>query len=602
MLLSSSVVYRRAVMSREIKYNLPGHGFASCYLFNNASELVDILSQNDLIEKMKNTYQLGTMNYVYPGAHHTRYEYVFTQLLLISTLKTYKGNVERNVDISIGSNLKEYKDIGNMSGADAMQCLAILSNAGHMYDTFTSSKILLKILQESKKENTDFYKIYKKNLPKQALSAFDKTMNQSNYYKLHLFNMMHLMKGMVRKSKNICDLAIKLLLGLVDPNTINNEATLRIFYLYKKVRKVAYLSVDMIYTPASVGMNLNRIIYSFPSYTDELFNEDSTMNKAISQLEDMIHKQIYDSPRCILNSTRIEQESFDKYKNLTYGIKDIFGIRKLLYEKSGDEVLLHSKKQPSAIQNIIEGSEVMFSIKATDRDLAELLTRDDRILNEIPTSRIVYGSQVSQNLHTIFSSFALSDNKHLCEDSQTIIKKTIQYELYSEHEKIDLVKYAIKSIYKYNKFFFTLSGVESFDANQCVFIDNGCKKVAKQIKQKFNKDNITDADKLHEVLSCAAVLENISYAGTVLCFVGGIKANEYKNTEKKDELDGFIYFPSKNPNQEYAIIIEAKNYKNGEKDAVNQLSNTTQYLSDSLEESIGSLKKCAYMKLSVKEI
>lgn len=164
------------------------------------------------------------------------------------------------------------------------------------------------------------------------------------------------------------------------------------------------------------------------------------------------------------------------------------------------------------------------------------------------------------------------------------------------------MKYAIKSIYKYNKFFFTLSGVESFDANQCVFIDNGCKKVAKQIKQKFNKGNITDADKLHEVLSCAAVLENISYAGTVLCFVGGIKANEYKNTEKKDELDGFIYFPSKNPNQEYAIIIEAKNYKNGEKDAVNQLSNTTQYLSDSLEESIGSLKKCAYMKLSVKEI
>lgn len=64
----------------------------------------------------------------------------------------------------------------------------------------------------------------------------------------------------------------------------------------------------MIYTPASVGMNLNRMIYSFPSYTDELFNEDSTMNKAILQLEDMIHKQIYDSPRCILNSTRIEQE------------------------------------------------------------------------------------------------------------------------------------------------------------------------------------------------------------------------------------------------------------------------------------------------------
>lgn len=188
-------------MSREIKYNLPGHGFTNCYLFEKAAELIDIFTEKGLIEKMKNTYQLGTMKYVYPGAHHTRYEYVFTQLLLISNLTTYKRNAERNVDISIGSNLKEYKEFGKVSGADVMQCLALLSNAGHMYDTFTASRILLKLLQKSKIENTNFYKIYKKNLPRQAISAFDEILNKSNYYKLHLFNMMHLIKGMIRKGE-----------------------------------------------------------------------------------------------------------------------------------------------------------------------------------------------------------------------------------------------------------------------------------------------------------------------------------------------------------------------------------------------------------------
>lgn len=588
-------------MSREIKYNLPGHGFTNCYLFEKAAELIDIFTEKGLIEKMKNTYQLGTMKYVYPGAHHTRYEYVFTQLLLISNLTTYKRNAERNVDISIGSNLKEYKEFGKVSGADVMQCLALLSNAGHMYDTFTASRILLKLLQKSKIENTNFYKIYKKNLPRQAISAFDEILNKSNYYKLHLFNMMHLIKGMIRKGKENCDLWIKLLLGLVDPHTIKNEATDRIFNLYKKVRKVAYLSVDMIYTPASVGMNLNRMIYSFPSYTDELFNEDSTMNKAILQLEDMIHKQIYDSPRCILNSTRIEQEVSSEYEKIIDLINDIFDIRNLIYEKEESEFLLHSQIQPAAIKNIIEGSEIIVSIETQETDLINLLTRDNLILNEIATLRIIYGSQVSQNLKTIFSVFAISDYKHICIDSQTIIKEIIHHKLYNEHEKIEIVKYAIKSVYKYNKFFFTLSGMESYDANQCVFIGNRCKKVAKQIRQKFNKDNIKDINKLHEILSCAEVLDNISYAGCVVCFVGSIKANEYKNTEKKDELDGFIYFPNRNVNQDYAIIIEAKNYKNPIGDAVKQLRDTESYLSDNLEKKIESLTKCAYIKLSLKK-
>ena len=70
-------------MIRELPYNLPGYGFANCYLIGQAIELMDLLESNGIIEKMQNTCQLGTMKYVYPGAHHTRYEYIFTQLMLI---------------------------------------------------------------------------------------------------------------------------------------------------------------------------------------------------------------------------------------------------------------------------------------------------------------------------------------------------------------------------------------------------------------------------------------------------------------------------------------------------------------------------------------
>lgn len=52
-------------MIRTISYNLPGYGFASCYLIGQAIDLMDMLEDAGVLEKMKNTCQLGTMKYIY---------------------------------------------------------------------------------------------------------------------------------------------------------------------------------------------------------------------------------------------------------------------------------------------------------------------------------------------------------------------------------------------------------------------------------------------------------------------------------------------------------------------------------------------------------
>lgn len=251
------------------------------------------------------------MKYVFPGAHHTRYEYIFTQLMLISNIVTTKGIIGRNIELALSASLNEYDfQSYKISGGEIMQCLAILSNASHMYDTFTSSKLLMRLLQESKSDGSGFYIVYKRNLPREIQPSFEELLNTNNYYKLHLFKMCHLLRGMAHTPANakLCDLCIYLVEQLINPALIKNEATKRIFLLYKKIRKIAYLSVDMIYTPASFGANLNRMIYSISSYVDEMFNEDSSMNQSIYQLEDIIHRQIYDSAKVILNTTRIESE------------------------------------------------------------------------------------------------------------------------------------------------------------------------------------------------------------------------------------------------------------------------------------------------------
>ena len=168
-------------MIKEISYNLPGYGFASCYLLGQAIDLMDMLEDADILEKMKNTCQLGTMKYIYPGAHHTRYEYVFTQLMLISNVVSSE-NPLYTVDFARTSNLSEYEELKcQISGGAVMQCLAILSNIGHMYDTFTSAKMVMKLLIESRDHKTSFYKVYRRNLPRNVWKKLDYVLDSGNF-------------------------------------------------------------------------------------------------------------------------------------------------------------------------------------------------------------------------------------------------------------------------------------------------------------------------------------------------------------------------------------------------------------------------------------
>ena len=589
-------------MSEKIKYNLPGFGFAECFVFENASRLLDLLDNYHLVDKLKNTYQLGTMRYVYPGAHHTRYEYIYTQLMLISNLVMSKEKSKRSLEISLGSCLNEFKNLGyNITGGDILQCLAILSNAGHMYDTFTSSKIITKLLRESRNSRTPFYEIYKRNLPRELHETFVDIINQNNYYKLHLFNMIHLLKGMVRSKdyEPFVQMFTQLLIRLLDPSKIKNEATQRIFTLYKKIRKIAYLSIDMVYTPAFFGANLNRMLYTLPNSIDELFDDESPVSKAILQLEEIIHKQIYDSSECIINSTRIEQTKYGVYKKIVDGIDDIFKVRSFIMEINEPYSQLSTTRQPTEITHMVQNSELHLSGLPVSK-ITENPYYDDLILQNIPNTRIAYGSQISQNLKKAYTVFSLLSNKDICLDSQIIVKTAIAMNLYDHSEKIDLIKFAIKSIYKYNEFFFSVYPPNNIDINQCVFIGNGSKTLAKQIKNVFSAETVDNADTLHEINCCVKVLESIPYSGLIMCFVGGIKASKYNETKKIDELDGFIYFPNKDPKDMLAIIVEAKNYGNGGNDAERQLVDTARFLSNDLTSNIIKENKFAYMEICKK--
>jgi len=590
-------------MIKEISYNLPGYGFANCFLMGQAVELMALFEDVGVIEKMQNTCQLGTMKYVYPGAHHTRYEYVFTQLMLISNIASTEIT-NRNTELSLSANLNEYDLIGcEISGGALMQCLAILSNAGHMYDTFTADRILVRLLVESKEQRTDFYKVYKRNLPANMRKVFDEILIQGNYYKLHLFHVIHILQSQCRSSKNkkLCELCIHIISQLIDPSLIRNEATERIFYLYKKIRKIAYLSVDMIYTPASFGANLSRMIYSIASYIDDLFDESSAMNRSIQQLEEIIHQQIYDSSLCILNTTRIEQECYERYKEATTKVDNVFQLRDFLREQDRYFVF-HSTSQPKAIKGM-EGKATVLLTKPWDGDIDKYCLSSEALLaQKLPLTKIAFGTQLAQNLKRLYIAYGLIKTDSIQKDTQSIIAHAISLQLCGKDNAIALLKLALQSIYKYGEYYFNITAPKGFSILDCVFVTSGSKKMSKLIRKKFTKENVRNNDQLHEILSCADFLESLDYSGTILCFVGGIKACRYKKTAKVDELDGFIYLPNRAPTDDYAYIIEAKNYAGGEQEAAKQLKETNKYLCEEIKTTITLKNRYAYMAVSLDDL
>lgn len=589
-------------MSTKISYNLPGHGFSNCIVFDNASKLCELLDNHGIIEKSKNINQLGTMKYVYPGAHHTRYEYMFTQLMLISSVVTNKNTDEqRNTELSLGSYLKEFEANIRITGGDTMQCLAILSNSGFMFDTFTSDRILMRLLQESLAGDKSFYQMYRRNLPSEIHSSFDRYVQESNHYKLHLLHMIHLLEGMAAKQSDapLCKFCISLLSKYVNPDLITHEATKRIIALYKKIRKIAYLSIDMIYTPAAVGVNLSRMIYTLPSYIDDLFEPDSPLNQTLSELEEIIHRQIYDSAKCILNSTRIEQQSWSSYEEAVSQCKKIYDFRHLLREQSEPFSLLHSRSTPDITKKLVPHSEILFEIP-NDTVYHTIGELEDKVLRMLPNSRIAFGTQMSQNLKRTYAAFGLLSDKSIQRDTQTIISFAISHGLYSESNKKTMIKYAIQSLYEYGSYYYTLSSPSECSVADCVFIGRGCKKVAADIQAYLSRTTIANHDTLHEIKSVAHVLEELKYQGIVMCFVGGIKANGIKQTSNVDELDGFIYFPCRNDGV-IAVIVEAKHYAGagGGTIAKKQLDASIKHLASGLKTTITQLPKCAYMQVEM---
>ena len=92
-----------------------------------------------------------------------------------------------------------------------------------------------------------------------------------------------------------------------------------------------------------------------------------------------------------------------------------------------------------------------------------------KAMNKLP-KRIVVGTQIAQNLNYINIVYTLTSVKNIPNDVKRIISQVMETKLYNNEYKLDIVKYAIKSLYKYNQFYFSLSLPKSLTIYDCAYM------------------------------------------------------------------------------------------------------------------------------------
>jgi len=130
---------------------VPGLGKLSAQLYENSSATYLLLNSNDHIKRMRNIEQLGVIHNVYEGVHHSRWEYVMTQLGLLHRLypSDKKAGGRPLEGWGLNSDI-EFLDT-RFSGTEVIQIWILLSNAGHLPGTFSSEKALMKyIIKDSR--------------------------------------------------------------------------------------------------------------------------------------------------------------------------------------------------------------------------------------------------------------------------------------------------------------------------------------------------------------------------------------------------------------------------------------------------------------------
>lgn len=562
-------------MKNRVSYNLPGYGKISAHLYDYTKSVSGILEKFGHIDRLKNINQLGPIVRVYPGAHHTKYEYVIAQMSLITELCYLRGIQPEEFRLS--TRVDDFGSFSwidkNPSKGDILQTLVFLTSIGHLPGTFATERAFLHHLRNKTKARRAF----RRGLPKECRDRFDDILESFDIYKLNQYISLFLISRYKRakNGKEIVPFCIDILKYYIEDYEGSNNLKI-IWSLFESTRKLTYLAIDSLYTEVPFSLDLSSIFLSLEDYRREVLAERSNFQEALERLEGVLRDSVYMSPKSLLQQATCSEHALN-----IFGLFDTEGkiseMRKLLEatpnndRKFGDAIL----KEESYSERHKILSIYFDSGKAVEGDIIEgknSVKWESKKRKNAGLSYSRFGAEWDPTRRHLRISSGIryrgkkSDEERAFRVAREICKSEIEISNSLDLKKEDrydnqenILDFLCRSVWGWGKKYQFRDDI--IEGEYPLYIVYGSTEASKRLNNYI--DELTsmeyDEDNVFEMHLLRDQLREISYRGLLICYAGSlVVANK---TDEEAEFDGAIFFLGKESEGRRAILAEAKNIR-----------------------------------------
>lgn len=520
-------------------------------LYEHANELLKELDKIGLVQRLKDTAQLGAIK-VTKELRRSRFDYTLLQLYLHQLVRcnlhteltlTYNNVVRLS---EFGNNAIAKLDIDKFTVGDIMQVLTIASNLGHFYNTFTASTAVTLLADE----HTTFRDLLlKSSSDSRFYDAANQLLKFNNYYRLHLLNSL-LALNRCNQNKDSVRLAIELLYAYLNEDGLHEQSKLHlVFNMFRKIRNVSYMAYDVQIAnmPLLIDLSNEKSMIFLLRELLSIYNNQSTANNLIDSIGKMLDDSVYYLNSNVISSYRLSKKiAISASKSHDFVNQDYYSDFWLDPESVFN-------KQYSFEQDFDTDLILKLTFTPNENDvMRRLLAEADRIQN----SRVGYYDRSTGE-----STIVMSIRKNCKDKKKTaarIMRSTIKHlrslpSIYPSDPRYMLtVKFFL--FYFFGEYPIVIKS--TIHETICVLCTRGKVRRRLEIEHLLNGD-IGQSFERHEASFMLDVLAQDDVNDTTISLPASILLFQ-KNTPGKNlcEFDGMIIHPFRSSNQ--IILLEAK--------------------------------------------
>ena len=538
-------------------------------IFEMAAELYEVLEQEGLIKKIKETQLLGNI-LVKKSDSYSRFDYAMMQLYLFQFIR---GKLEIKLPAGLGSKyhysefsdkniskISDYEQKKEPTIIELLQVMVLIYNIGHFRNTFTSSRAMVEILQSNASLYDNFILNFEHDIHKKIAR---KIIDSNGYHRFHLLNSLLLLLDMDGNSIAV-NFAINLLTEYLLPEKNQSARTRKVFTLFKLVREVSFTAMDLAIAPVPVYLDIHNDKNLKMLLNERLseFNDHRQINNLFKGLNKLLQDTVYNEENSVIIQFDITRRMTNKVLKSPSIIEKLsINYKDFITSTEEDNYNTFNKKY-SENRDFDSDNILKLSFEGRFQKDIEKLVKE---LGKINFVKAAWYYRINEKRVTMLVTIKKTANNFSLTSFKVMRKILKELSNLRKNNKEELFETQILLTTKFFLYYlFDRNNVilEGTIHNEiCVLMDQGTKKRIKSIDDLLkNHSDTTNKDSIHEIDFLKKILESETTNELTVTVCSSILVkNKTQVKEDLAEFDGLIIFPNRDKNQ--VIFAESKNTK-----------------------------------------